>query len=74
MESLKRASETAVTITERELEVLTLAAEGLTRDEIAARLYISGATVKTHLENIYRKLEVNGKTAAIKKAEKLKIL
>lgn len=74
MESLKRAPANTVTLTERELEVLTLAAEGLTRDEIAARLYMSGATVKTHLGNIYRKLEVGGKAAAIKKAGKLKIL
>ena len=74
MESLKSARENTVTLTERELEVLTLTAEGLTRDEIAARLYLSGATVKTHLANIYRKLDVSGRTAAIKKAGKLKIL
>jgi len=54
--------------------VLALAAEGLARDEIAARLYVSGATIKTHLANIYRKLEVGGRAAAVKKAEKLKIL
>jgi len=74
MQSLKRATENPVTLTERELEVLALAAEGLMRDEIAARLYLSGATVKTHLGNIYRKLEVGGKAAAVKKAGKLKIL
>jgi hypothetical protein len=36
------------------------------------QLGVSAGTVKTHLENIYRKLEANGKTAAIRKAEKLK--
>jgi LuxR family maltose regulon positive regulatory protein len=74
IESLSRAPESTVTLTERELEVLTLAAEGLRRNEIAARLYVSGTTVKTHLANIYRKLEVGGRTAAVKKAGKLKII
>lgn len=74
IESLNHATESTLTLTERELEVLTLAAEGLRREEIAARLYVSGATVKKHLENIYRKLEVTGKTAAVKKAEKLKLI
>lgn len=74
MESLKNASKSAVSLTERELEVLSLAGEGLRRDEIAGRLYVSPGTVKAHLENIYRKLEVNGKIAAIKKAQKLKII
>ncbi len=74
VENLKRAPENTVTLTERELEVLKLAAEGLMREEIAGRLYVSGATIKTHLANIYRKLEVSGKEAAVKKAEKLKIL
>ncbi len=74
LESLGRARTHTVTLTERELEVLSLAAEGLMREEIAARLYVSGATVKTHLENVYRKLEVSGKAAAVKKAGKLKLL
>ena len=73
-ESMSRAPDHTVALTERELEVLTLAAEGLRRDEIAARLYVSGATVKTHLEKIYRKLEVGGRAAAVKKAGSLKIL
>lgn len=39
----------------------------------AARLGVSESTVHTHLHNIYLKLEVNGKTEAIKKAQRLKI-
>lgn len=74
IQSLRNAPANSAALTQRELEVLTLAAEGLTRDEIAARLCVSGATVKTHLENTYRKLEVGGRAAAVKKAEKLKIL
>lgn len=44
------------------------------RGEIALRLHLAAGTVKNHLENIYRKLEASGRTAAIKKARELKIL
>ena len=74
MESLKRAPHSAAALSNRELEILALAAEGLKRNEIAGRLHVSAATVKTHMENIYRKLGARGKTEAIKKAENLKIL
>jgi DNA-binding CsgD family transcriptional regulator len=52
-------------LTARELQVLTLAADGLTGRGIAARLEISPATVKTHFEHIFRKLEVGDRTAAV---------
>lgn len=73
MESLKSASQIDVSLSPREIEVLTLAADGLKRDEIAARLMISPGTVRTHLQNIYLKLEVRGRIAAIKKARELKL-
>ncbi|MEA5067327.1 MAG: LuxR C-terminal-related transcriptional regulator, partial [Eubacteriales bacterium] len=72
--SLSRAPQAATLPTPRELEVLRLTAEGLRRDEVAARMFVSPGTVKAHLENIYRKLGVSGKTAALKKAQMLKIL
>ena len=50
-------------LSERELDVLALAAEGLSNDEIAARLYLSVRTVERHLSNIYAKLRVSGKAA-----------
>jgi DNA-binding NarL/FixJ family response regulator len=53
------------TLSERELEVLTLIAQGLTNREAAARLFISEATVKTHLIHIYTKLDVNDRAAAV---------
>jgi DNA-binding CsgD family transcriptional regulator len=52
-------------ITSREAEVLTLASHGLTYGEIAEQLAITGATVRTHLENIYPKLGVSDKASAV---------
>jgi ATP/maltotriose-dependent transcriptional regulator MalT len=49
----------------RELEVLTLAAEGLSGPRIAERLVLSPSTIKTHLENIYEKLGVGDRSAAV---------
>jgi len=74
MESLKHSTQSAASLSARELEILTLAAEGLKRDEIAEKLYVTPGTVQTHLHNIYLKLEVSGRTAAIIKAQKLKLL
>lgn len=48
----------------REREVLALAADGLTNAEIARRLVVGPATVKTHLEHVYEKLGVESRTAA----------
>lgn len=73
MESLKSASRVNVSLSAREIEVLALAAEGLKRDEIAERLGVSTGTVRTHLQNIYLRLEVGGRTAAVKKAKELKL-
>jgi DNA-binding NarL/FixJ family response regulator len=47
----------------REREVLALVAEGLSSEEIAARLYLSVRTVELHFSNIYAKLRVSGKVA-----------
>jgi DNA-binding NarL/FixJ family response regulator len=52
----------------RETEVLTLVARGLTNAEIGRKLYVSEATVKTHLLRACAKLGVSGRTAAVTKA------
>jgi DNA-binding NarL/FixJ family response regulator len=52
----------------RELEVLELVAAGNTNREVAARLFITEATVKTHLLNIYGKLGVGDRAAAVAEA------
>jgi DNA-binding NarL/FixJ family response regulator len=49
----------------REIEVLSLLAEGLSNQEISRRLFLSQATVKTHLVHIYAKLRVDSRTAAV---------
>ena len=58
----------------RELEVLSLLAEGLTNQEIAAKLHLSLNTVKVHCSNIYGKLGVNSRMQATAKARSLGIL
>jgi LuxR family maltose regulon positive regulatory protein len=58
----------------RELEVLPLIAEGLSNQEIAARLYLSLHTVKAHARNIYAKLGVSSRTQAVAKGRALGIL
>jgi two-component system, NarL family, nitrate/nitrite response regulator NarL len=52
----------------RELEVLTLTAEGLTSVEIGARLFIGSSTVKTHLQRVYGKLGVADRAAMVAEA------
>ena len=61
-------------LSERELEVLQLIADGLTNSEIAARLFLSTNTVKGHNRNIYGKLDVHSRTQAIARAQGLGLL
>lgn len=61
-------------LSDRELEVLLLIAEGLSNKDIADRLYISTNTVKTHISNLFSKLDANRRTEALKKARSLKII
>ena len=61
-------------LTNREFEVLQLAADGLRSKEIALNLAISERTVKSHLTSIYNKLGVDSRAAAIASAMKLGIL
>jgi LuxR family maltose regulon positive regulatory protein len=61
-------------LSERELEVLQLIADGLTNREIATRLFLSVNTVKAHTRNVYGKLGVHSRTQAAARAQVLGIL
>lgn len=54
-----------LTLSPREIEVLRLLAEGLSNQQISATLFLSQATVKSHLVQIYTKLGVDSRTAAV---------
>lgn len=58
----EREAEALEALTSREREVFNLVAQGYTNAEIAARLYLSEKTVKTHIRNIGHKLSLSGKT------------
>ena len=64
----------AAAISQREQELLVVLAEGLTNREIAARLVLEESTIRTHLRNIYRKLGVNSRVAAVRLARELDLL
>jgi len=57
-------SDPFASLTAREIEVLALAADGLSGAELAAQLVVSPATVHTHFENIYKKLQVRSRAVA----------
>ncbi|MBI5304210.1 MAG: AAA family ATPase [Chloroflexi bacterium] len=61
-------------LSERELAVLRLIAEGLTNQEIAERLVVTLSTVKSHVYNIYGKLGVSSRTQALVRARERKLL
>ncbi|MBA2498954.1 MAG: response regulator transcription factor [Chitinophagaceae bacterium] len=55
-------------LTKREIVVLKLISMGCSNRQIAARLFISEQTVKKHLKNIFKKLNVNNRIAALKRS------
>lgn len=61
-------------ISKRELEVLQLMAQGLSNQEIAEQLFVSLNTIKTHISNLFAKLEVKRRTQAVELAKKLAII
>ena len=61
-------------LSERELEVLALLASGRTNSEIAGDLFVAVGTVKSHVNNIYNKLEVRNRAEAVTRARELELL
>ena len=68
------ASAAPPALSPRELQVLTLVADGCSNPEIARELYIGEATVKTHLLHAFEKLGVNDRTRAVTRAMELGLL
>lgn len=63
-----------LTLSERELEVLTLAAKGFTYSEIAEMIDVSASTVSTYTRRVYTKLSVNSKSQAIYEASRMGLM
>ena len=61
-------------LTEREMEVLQLIAEGYSNVEIGEKLFISENTIKTHVSNLFVKLDVKRRTQAVTRAKELRII
>jgi DNA-binding NarL/FixJ family response regulator len=68
----RKADQPAVDLTAREREVLDLIGEGLRNGEIARRLFISEATVKTHINNLFAKAGLHSRADAVRLALKLR--
>ena len=71
---MKRINNPAPALTPREIQLLELLATGLSNRAIAKKVFISEATVKTHLVHIYGKLGVDNRTAAIAAAAERRII
>lgn len=71
---VKNTGDTDISLSKREIEVLEQLSQGLDYKEIANNLFISPFTVRKHIENIYRNLQVNNKIKAVQKAKKHNII
>ena len=71
---VKRVAAPSVSLSPREKQVLALVAQGDSNPAIAAKLFVTEATVKTHLLHAFEKLEVNDRTRAVTKAMELGLL
>ena len=61
-------------LTQREKEILTLVSKGETNSQIAQKLFVREVTVKTHLNSIYRKLNVDNRVQAVLLAQQIEII
>ena len=71
---LNKSLVTQLELSNRELEILGLMAEGNSNQEIANHLFVSLSTVKTHNQNLFEKLDVKRRTQAVEKAKRLNLL
>lgn len=61
-------------LSKRELEILNLMAQGDSNEEIAAKIFVSLSTVKSHNQNLFLKLDVKRRTQAVEKARRLSLI
>jgi len=61
-------------LSKRELEILGLLGQGHSNQEIAAKLFVSLSTVKTHIQNLFEKLDVKRRIQAVEKAKRLNLI
>ncbi len=71
---LERVRKPATSLSPRELDVLSLVADGKSNAEVAAELFVGETTVKTHLVHIFDKLGVGSRTAAVNAARRAGLL
>lgn len=71
---VERVRRPLTALSARELEVLSLVAAGHSNQQIAGELFLSQATVKTHLAHVFSKLDVDSRTAAVARATELGLL
>jgi DNA-binding NarL/FixJ family response regulator len=71
---ISRVSSSETVLTQREIEVLDLLAEGLSNADLARRLLVSEATVKSHLSHIYAKLGVESRAGAVARAIERRVI
>ncbi|RFS18270.1 LuxR C-terminal-related transcriptional regulator [Emticicia sp. C21] len=71
---LNEATLNELGLSRRELEVLELMATGLSNQEIAAQLFVSLNTIKTHTSKVFEKLDVKRRTQAVEKAKRLSLI
>jgi two-component system, NarL family, response regulator LiaR len=71
---LNRSLIAELELSKRELEILNLLAEGYSNQEIAAKLFVSLSTVKTHNQNLFEKLDVKRRIQAVEKAKRLNLI
>ena len=71
---INEAERTKLGLSNREMEVLSLMAKGLSNQEIADQLYLSLNTIKTHSSKLFEKMEVKRRTQAIEKAKRLQLI
>ena len=73
-DAARPATELSEALSERELEVLQLIAAGKTNRSIASELFVSVGTIKTHVNNLYRKLDAHSRTQALARARELNLI